>query len=146
MHGAYACNMAVSECDILFSIGTRFNDRITGKLHSFAPKAKIIHIDIDTAAISKNVQVDVPIVADARDAITRMLEYVEPCNTEKWMEQITCWKNEHPLMMKEKPIMTPKNVIDVINRLFDEAIIVTDVGQHQMFVSQFAEITAKKNF
>ena len=87
---------------------------------------------------------DVPIVADARDAITRMLEYVEPCNTEKWMEQITCWKNEHPLMMKEKPIMTPKNVIDVINRLFDEAIIVTDVGQHQMFVSQFAEITAKK--
>lgn len=144
MHGAYACNMAVSECDILFSIGTRFNDRITGKLHSFAPKAKIIHIDIDTAAISKNVQVDVPIVADARDAITRMLEYVEPCNTEKWMNQIQEWKEEHPLTMREKPVMTPKHVIDSINRMFDEAIIVTDVGQHQMFVSQFAEITPKK--
>ena len=144
MHGAYACNMAVSECDILFSIGTRFNDRITGKLHSFAPKAKIIHIDIDTAAISKNVQVDVPIVADARDAITRMLEYVEPCNTEKWMNQIQEWKEEHPLTMREKPVMTPKHVIDAINRMFDEAIIVTDVGQHQMFVSQFAEITPKK--
>ncbi len=144
MHGAYACNMAVSECDILFSIGTRFNDRITGKLHSFAPNAKIIHIDIDTAAISKNVQVDIPIVADARDAITRMLEYVEPCNTKKWMDQIQEWKKEHPLEMREKPVLTPKNVIDTINHIFDEAIIVTDVGQHQMFVSQFAEITAKK--
>ena len=80
--------MAVSECDLLFSIGTRFNDRITGKLHSFAPKAQIIHIDIDTAAISKNVKVDVPIVADARDALTRMLEYVEPCETKQWIEQI----------------------------------------------------------
>lgn len=144
MHGAYACNMAVSECDILFSIGTRFNDRITGKLHSFAPKAKIIHIDIDTAAISKNVQVDVPIVADARDAITRMLEYVEPLNTEKWMSRIQEWKEEHPLAMREKPVMTPKDVIDTINQLFDDAVIVTDVGQHQMFVSQFAEITQKK--
>ena len=74
MHGAYACNMAVNECDLLFSIGTRFNDRITGKLHSFAPNAKIVHIDIDTAAISKNIQVDIPIVADAREAINKMLE------------------------------------------------------------------------
>ena len=72
MHGAYACNMAVNECDLLFSIGTRFNDRITGKLHSFAPNAKIVHIDIDTAAISKNIQVDIPIVADAREAINKM--------------------------------------------------------------------------
>ena len=78
MHGAYACNMAVSDCELLFSIGTRFNDRITGKLHSFAPNAQIVHIDIDTAAISKNVQVDIPIVADAKDAIEKMLEYVEP--------------------------------------------------------------------
>lgn len=72
MHGAYACNMAVNECDLLFSIGTRFNDRITGKLHSFAPaNAQIVHIDIDTAAISKNVQVDVPIVADAKKKAVR---------------------------------------------------------------------------
>ena len=66
MHGAYAANMAVSECDLLFSIGTRFNDRITGKLHAFAPKATIVHIDIDTASISRNIHVDIPIVADAR--------------------------------------------------------------------------------
>lgn len=144
MHGIYAANMAVSECDLLFSIGTRFNDRITGKLHSFAPKAQIVHIDIDTAAISKNVQVDVPIVADAKEALTKMLEYSERCETGEWLEKIDGWKTEHPLAAKTKPIMTPKDIIDTINRLFDEAIIVTDVGQHQMFTAQFAEITEKK--
>ena len=144
MHGAYACNMAVSDCDLLFSIGTRFNDRITGKLHSFAPNAQIVHIDIDTAAISKNVQVDVPIVADAKEAVTKMLEYVTPCETGKWLDTIEDWKAEHPLKMKKKPIMTPQDVIEAINRIFDEAIIVTDVGQHQMFTAQFIEITEKK--
>ena len=144
MHGAYACNMAVNECDLLFSIGTRFNDRITGKLHSFAPNAQIVHIDIDTAAISKNVQVDVPIVADAKEAVSKMLEYVSECETKKWLATIEEWKEEHPLMMKKKPIMTPQDVIETINRIFDEAIIVTDVGQHQMFTAQFIEITEKK--
>ena len=144
MHGAYACNMAVNECDLLFSIGTRFNDRITGKIHSFAPNAQIVHIDIDTAAISKNVQVDVPIVADAKEAVSKMLEYVSECETKKWLATIKEWKEEHPLMMKKKPIMTPQDVIETINRIFDEAIIVTDVGQHQMFTAQFIEITEKK--
>ena len=144
MHGAYACNMAVNECDLLFSIGTRFNDRITGKLHSFAPNAQIVHIDIDTAAISKNVQVDVPIVADAKEAVSKMLEYVSECETKKWLATIKEGKEENPLMMKKKPIMTPQDVIETINRIFDEAIIVTDVGQHQMFTAQFIEITEKK--
>lgn len=144
MHGAYASNMAVGECDLLFSIGTRFNDRITGKLHSFAPHAQIVHIDIDTAAISKNVQVNVPIVADAKEAVTKMLEYVEPCETEGWLRTIEDWKQEHPMKMKPRPVMTPQDVLDVINRLFDEVILVTDVGQHQMFTAQFAEITEKK--
>ena len=144
MHGNYAANQAVNDCDLLISIGTRFNDRITGKLGTFASDAKIIHIDIDTAAISKNVKVDVPIVADARDALTRMLEYVEPCETKQWIEQISAWKEEHPLAAKEKPIMTPKDIIETINRVFDELILVTDVGQHQMFTAQFAEITEKK--
>ena len=144
MHGAYAANMAVSECDLLFSIGTRFNDRITGKLHAFAPKAQIVHIDIDTAAISRNIHVDIPIVADAREAILKMQEYVEPCNTTKWLGQIGEWKTNHPLDMKKHAEMGPKDIIDEINRQFDEAIIVTDVGQHQMFAAQYAEITEKK--
>lgn len=144
MHGAYAANMAVSECDLLFSIGTRFNDRITGKLHAFAPNAQIIHIDIDTAAISRNIQVDVPIVADAKDAVDKMLEYVEPCNTNKWLDEVSAWKAEHPLMMKNHGKMGPQDILNVINEEFDEAIIVTDVGQHQMFAAQYAEITSKK--
>lgn len=144
MHGAYACNMAVGECDLLFSIGTRFNDRITGKLHSFAPHARIVHIDIDTAAISKNVQVDVPIVADAKEAITRMLEYVTECDTKKWLDEVREWQCEHPMQMKKKPIMTPQDIIDTVNRVFKEAFIISDVGQHQMFTAQFIELNEKK--
>ena len=144
MHGAYASNMAVNECDLLFSIGTRFNDRITGKLHSFAPHAQIVHIDIDTAAISRNVQVDVPIVADAKEAIEKLLEYVTECNTQKWLEEVGQWKQEHPMEMKKKPIMTPQDILETMNRVFEKAIVVTDVGQHQMFVAQFMELDANK--
>lgn len=144
MHGAYAANMAVSNCDLLFSIGTRFNDRITGKLHAFAPNAQIVHIDIDTASISRNIQVDVPIVADAKEAITKMTEYAEELNTKKWMEEIRGWMEEHPLTMKSRKLMSPLDIIDEMNRQFDDAIIVTDVGQHQMLVSQYVEITNKK--
>lgn len=87
MHGAYAANMAVSGCDLLFSIGTRFNDRITGKLHEFAPHAQIVHIDIDTASISRNIHVDIPIVADAKEALTKMTEYVEECETKNGLRR-----------------------------------------------------------
>ena len=144
MHGAYAANMAVSNCDVLFSIGTRFNDRITGKLHEFAPNAQIVHIDIDTASISRNIHVDIPIVADAKEALTKMSEYVKECNTRKWLSEIAAWKEEHPLTMKERGLMGPLDIINEINRQFDKAILVTDVGQHQMLVSQYAEITENK--
>ena len=145
MHGAYAANIAVSECDLLFSIGTRFNDRITGQLQAFAPKAKIVHIDIDTSAISRNIQVDVPIVADAKEAIEKMLEYVEPNDNAKWKAKIETWKNEHPLLMKPRAgVMQPQEIIETINKTFDEAIIATDVGQHQMFAAQFIDINMKK--
>ncbi len=145
MHGAYGANMAVSSCDLLFSIGTRFNDRITGKLHEFAPKAQIVHIDIDTSSISKNVHVDVPIVADAKEAITKMAEYVQEQNTGKWLSQIQAWKEEHPLTMKRGKSMSPLDIIEEINREFEELILVTDVGQHQMLVSQYAQINQKKH-
>ena len=144
MHGAYAANMAVNECDLLFSIGTRFNDRITGKLHEFAPHAQIVHIDIDTASISRNIHVDIPIVADAKEAITKMAEYVQQCSTDKWLKQIQEWKEEHPLTMKDRGMMGPLDIIGEINRQFDKAILVTDVGQHQMLVSQYADITENR--
>ena len=88
MHGKYAANKAVSECDVLFSIGTRFNDRITGDLNEFAPKAKIVHIDIDTASISRNVVVDVPIVADANIVLEKLIEWAEAKKTAAWKNQI----------------------------------------------------------
>ena len=144
MHGAYAANMAVNECDLLFSIGTRFNDRITGKLHEFAPHAQIVHIDIDTASISRNIHVDIPIVADAKEAITKMNEYVQECSTGKWLKQIQEWKEEHPLTMKDRGMMGPLDIISEINRQFDKAILVTDVGQHQMLVSQYTDITENR--
>lgn len=145
MHGAYASNMSVGECDLLFSIGTRFNDRITGKLHAFAQNAQIVHIDIDTASISRNIKVDVPIVADAKEAIEKLLEYVEPCDTAEWIEHIGEWQQEHPLKMKPKAgIMQPQDIIETMNEVFDEAIVVSDVGQHQMFVSQYLELNENK--
>ncbi len=144
MHGAYAANMAVSECDVLFSIGTRFNDRITGKLYAFAPKAQIVHIDIDTASISRNVSVDIPIVADALEATEKILEYVKEQDTREWLDQIAGWQAEHPLTMVENGKLTPQKIIQTINESFDKAIVVTDVGQHQMFTTQYLELTADK--
>ena len=144
MHGAYAANKAVSECDLLFSIGTRFNDRITGKIHEFAPKAQIVHIDIDTGSISRNVHVDVPIVADALEATEKMLEYVEEMDNTEWLSKISTWKEEFPLTMNREGKLTPQSIIQTINETFEEAIVVTDVGQHQMFTTQYLEITPKK--
>ena len=141
MHGAYAANMAVSNCDLLFSIGTRFNDRITGKLHEFAPHAQIVHIDIDTASISRNIQVDIPIVSDAKEAITKMNEYVQECSTGKWLGQISQWKEEHPLKMRPNDVLSPMDILKEINEQFENSIIVTDVGQHQMWAAQYYKYT-----
>ena len=144
MHGSYAANMAVSECDLLFSIGTRFNDRITGRLHAFAPKARIVHIDIDTASISRNIHVDIPIVADAGDALSRMLELVKDCGTRNWLAQIETWKDTHPLIMRPNAVLSPMDILQEINRQFDDCILVTDVGQHQMLAAQYCEVTTGK--
>ena len=144
MHGAYAANRAVMECDLLFSIGTRFNDRITGKLHAFAPKAQIVHIDIDTASISRNIQVDIPIVADAKAALEKMEDLVKPSECLKWLRQIREWGQEHPLSMPQTGALSPMDIFEQINRQYEDCIVVTDVGQHQMLAAQYVEITAKK--
>lgn len=146
MHGKYAANIAVSECDVLFSIGTRFNDRITGDLNEFAPNAKIVHIDIDTAAISRNVVVDVPIVADAKLALEKLNEWAEPKHTKRWMEEIRGWDKENPLEMRRDRGMTPQMIFEAINTEFDSCVITTDVGQHQMWAAQYLELNEKKKF
>lgn len=144
MHGSYAANQAVSECDVLFSIGTRYNDRITGKLSEFAKNAKIVHIDIDPASISRNIVVDIPIVSDAKVAIEKMLETAEPIEAKEWVTQVMDWKKYYPITMKKYEGMTPEKIIQTINRMFPESIVVTDVGQNQLWTTQYLEIRAKQ--
>lgn len=143
IHGSYAANSAISKCDVLFSIGTRFNDRITGKIEEFAPNATIIHVDIDSAAISRNIEVDIPIVADAKNAICALLEKAKPLNIREWIKQIEKWKKEYPISMGDIG-MTPQIIIQHINKLFDESIIATDVGQNQLWATQFLELGNNK--
>ncbi len=143
IHGCYAANHAISECDVLFSIGTRFNDRITGKIEKFAQNATIIHVDIDTAAISRNIVVDIPIVADAKKAINCLLEKAKPLNISKWVEQIKQWNKTYPIKMNDEG-MSPEKIIKSINKIFTKAIITTDVGQNQLWTTQFLTINSKK--
>lgn len=146
IHGSYAANHAVSECDVLFSIGTRFNDRITGKISEFAKHAKIIHIDADSASISKNIVVDIPIVADAKLAIEKLLEYVSPSKAEKWLEQVTEWKKANPINMDKYEGLTPEKVIRYINENIKHPIVATDVGQNQLWTTQYLELESNHQF
>lgn len=143
IHGCYAANHAISNCDVLFAIGTRFNDRITGKTEEFAPNATIIHVDIDSTSISRNVKANIPIVADAKNAICALLEKAISLNIKEWTTQIDTWKEKYPIHMEAKG-MTPQMIIQHINNTFDEAIIATDVGQNQLWATQFLELNHHK--
>lgn len=143
IHGSYAANTAISQCDVLCSIGTRFNDRITGKVESFAAHAEIIHIDIDTASISRNIEVDIPIVADAKIALRELLKKANHLEIDDWRKQVDAWKYKHPTMMKGDH-MTPQKIMMHMNTIFDEAIIATDVGQNQLWATQFLELNEHK--
>lgn len=146
IHGSYAANHAVSECDVLFSIGTRFNDRITGKISEFAPHATIIHIDIDAASISKNIVVDIPIVADAKLAIEALLEHTSKLSIKSWTEQVTQWKENYPINMERYEGLTPEKVIRYINENFEKPIVTADVGQNQLWTTQYLEIEGNRQF
>jgi acetolactate synthase-1/2/3 large subunit len=138
MHGNYTANMAVMECDLLFAVGARFDDRVTGKLDTFAPYARVIHVDIDPSAIARNVKVDTPIVGDAKQVLEDLLPQVKRLPIDSWLETIRSWQKAHPLTMAPgKERLSPKQVIDGINEVYPDAIIATDVGQHQMWTAQF---------
>ena len=138
MHGTACANFAIQECDCLISVGARFDDRVTGNVKTFAPHAKIIHIDIDPTSISKNVQVDIPVVGDARDILVRMLEFIQPADRSAWLEQISQWKKKYPLKYETNGRIKPQEVIETVARLTDHnAIVATGVGQHQMWAAQF---------
>ena len=146
MHGSYAANRAVNECDVLFSIGTRFNDRVTGKISEFAPNAKIIHIDIDSASISRNIVVNIPIVADAKAAIKELILLVKELDTKEWVQQIKSWDKDHPVTAPSsvEGFISPQSIFENLNKMFTDGIFVTDIGQHQMWTTQFLEMNKNK--
>jgi len=148
MHGTAYANYAVQKCDLLIAVGARFEDRVTGKLKAFAPHARIIHIDIDPASISKNVHVDIPVVGDAKSILTEMLKFIEHRPREKWFKQIAEWKSKFPLSYDNKSdSIKPQYVIEELCRQTEgQATIVTGVGQHQMWSAQFYRFHKPRQF
>ncbi len=154
MHGTYAANMAVTESDCLVAIGARFDDRVTGKIDEFAPKAKIIHIDIDPTSISKNVQVHLPVVGDCGAVLRDMLDELRGKDreieelknaTSPWRERLENWKREKPLRYEKGSGLKPQYVIEKIDELApDDTIISTEVGQNQMWTAQYYRFNAPR--
>jgi acetolactate synthase-1/2/3 large subunit len=148
MHGTRYANYAIQESDLIIAIGVRFDDRVTGKISAFAPNAKIIHIDIDPAEIGKNVRVDIPIVGDAKNILKVLLKYVkqEQVKTESWNKKIEAWKKEYPLTYKKDDLLRPQFVVEQISEICPDAIIVTEVGQNQMWAAQFFNFKNPRTF
>ncbi len=141
MHGTYWANQAVNKCDLLIAVGARFDDRVTGKVDTFAPQAYKIHNDIDPTNVDKNIKVDLPIVGDAKNFLAGLLEVMPPAteNRELWLAEINAWREQCPLNYdKEGDALRTEFVIEEVSRQTSgNAVVVTDVGQHQMWTSQF---------
>lgn len=146
MHGTYAANMAIGNCDLIIAIGARFDDRVTGKIDEFAPLAKIIHVDIDPTSISKNVRVDIPIVGDCKDVLQKFNKLIKKelpkgrrSKHSAWLSQVRHWGKTHPLTYEQKDIIKPQYVVQKIYELTrgKKVIISTEVGQNQMWTAQF---------
>ena len=154
MHGAYASNMAIQECDLLLALGTRFSDRVTGNTAAFAPKAKIVHFDIDPAEFNKNVRADISVIGDLRETLPAFLDVVKnrsveelPVRFRPWRGEVLSMERAHPLGWKASEDIRPEELISRVRELVpQDAICVTDVGQHQMWAAQFFGCDAPRHF
>jgi len=148
MHGSAYANYAVQDSDLLIAIGARFDDRITGQIKTFAPNAKIIHIDIDPSSISKNVHADIPVVGDAKQILAELSKEVEHKERKKWFEQIAEWKEKYPFKYdREASTIKPQYVIEELcHQTQGDAIITTGVGQNQMWTAQFYKFKKPRQF
>ena len=146
MHGTKTSNLAVSECDLLIVIGARFSDRVIGNPKKFAPKAKILHIDVDEAEINKNIHVGSSIIGDAKLILRKLNARLDPLRHEDWFEHVEMMRDMYPLSYN-KNLLTGPCVIEAIDRCTpDDAIIVTEVGQHQMWAAQYYQYTMPRTF
>jgi acetolactate synthase-1/2/3 large subunit len=149
MHGTAYANYAVQECDLLIAIGARFDDRVTGHLPSFAPKAKHIHIDIDPAEIGKNVRADVPIVGDVKQTLKDLIPKieVEQKRHEAWLRQVEEWKKKYPMTYKKNKLLKPQYIVEMIHEVTKgEALICTEVGQNQMWAAQYYKFSKPRTW
>lgn len=148
MHGTVYANFAVTECDLLIAIGSRFDDRVTGKIDEFAPYAKIIHIDIDPASISKTIKVNIPVVGDAENILQEINKYVHFVERREWFGKIKQWKEKNPLSYNDSEnVIKPQYVIEQIcEAAKGNAIITTEVGQNQMWAAQYYTYTKPRTF
>jgi acetolactate synthase-1/2/3 large subunit len=148
MHGTMYANYAISEADLIIGVGVRFDDRVTGKLETFAPHAKIIHIDIDPAEINKNVKVDIPIVGNAKNVLDKLIPLIKTIERKEWLEQIKEWKRRFPLNYEyDDNSIKPQYLIEKLDELTDEnTVIVTEVGQNQMWAAQYFRFSKPRSF
>jgi acetolactate synthase-1/2/3 large subunit len=147
LHGTKYANQAVTECDCLIAVGARFDDRVVSKISGFAPAAKIIHIDIDPAEIGKNVRIQLPIVGDVKNVLGAILPQLAKKVNTSWVERIHQLKEEMPLKYKNDGTLKPQLVVEKLNEYKeDSAIVVTDVGQHQMWAAQYMRFNEPRSF
>ncbi|MBQ7666755.1 MAG: biosynthetic-type acetolactate synthase large subunit [Kiritimatiellae bacterium] len=149
MHGLIAANKALAACDLLISVGSRFDDRVTGKVSEFAPNARIAHIDIDPSSIGKSVRCDLPVVGDAKSVFEALLPLVRPASHEPWISRCMKWKSEDPFSFEQmhEGVIMPQAVISAIDSIAGpDAVISTDVGQNQMWSCQFITHDKPRNF